>query len=344
VAVLLSLPTGCTLATGGTNTFPIYNQLVSNLFQAQAAETGTDVSSGGVPATADYAIGTWGALLENDGYSKVAGPPGTGEFSDDGMPTGCGQNITDQVRFDASGSSFAFKSYLSQIDFSIWAPYATDYASWPQAVSTTGGLGSNQGGANEALHTADIPGSVGYVNTADAALNGPFTNVVSTIANGGSHQIVWAQVENDGVKPLGSVFSTADPLTSDASPTNELANCIVNTLLPTEKAIVESWGDSYAGVLASSPIINALQPGTYPICTLTYELFWHRYGYANLATAYGANFKNIGNSAWDWASYLTSAAQGQIDIQAHDYTRIPTDGSFDAHVANAVANINFGNH
>jgi hypothetical protein len=352
VAVLLSLPTGCTLEP--RQPFSLYNQLLSNVFQGTNARSGSDASSGGVPAVGGYALGSWGALLEGDGYTpETASNPPTapGQFFDAGGAAGCSQAITGQVAANVSGESFAFKSYEAQIDANVWAPYASDYAAWPSSAVVQGeplspgatGSGSVVSNSPTALakNAAATPGSIGYADAIHAAQGsgGAFTNkvTVSTHGNGPighagtspAHDIVWAQIQNDGLTPLGPrlpAAQTADPLSSDAVPESEPANCQTSTLQAGETPPPPAF-DSWAGALASNPDIAATNPGAYPVCALTYDLAWGRYGYANLAQAYGANNLDIGLTVKDLITYITGTA-AQAAINSRDYAPIPQLSSF----------------
>jgi hypothetical protein len=226
VAVMLSLPEGCEIAAGSE--LDLTNALLSELYDAK------------IPATTNYAANTWGAFLEADSYTKVAAPPGAGQFSDNGPQTesvyrevetspgvyatklvsvtegGCVQAIRLQARYTESGTSYAFKTYLSQIKYSVWGPYADDAQNWPAPVSLEIPLTSedpsnatirtqkSEKGSQLAEDTAVTPGSAGYANSADAVKSGHFTEKATNSIQGvGTLQF---ECENVGKVESGSEY------------------------------------------------------------------------------------------------------------------------------------------
>ncbi|HEY7953506.1 MAG TPA: hypothetical protein VID70_11030 [Solirubrobacteraceae bacterium] len=338
VSVLLSLPLSCKIVSGSA--VDINTTTVPQIWEGSNPPSGSD--PGGIHAQGGYAIATWGALLTQLGYTKItSGTPEAGQFLDEGGATGCEQTIKPQVRQLASGTSFAFKSYLSQVDRPLWAGYANDNVTWPSSAVVQSdpktppaeGSQNNDSGGHLSQDTADTPGSIGYANTADAANagNGGFTNAAtsSTFGVGGStspHQILYAEVQNNGFNPVGATY--ADSLL----PASSIANCESTKLLPSDTGFPYSYTDSWFGLLVSDPNISADAGSTdYPICAITYDLVWHHYSNGNLfgktETAH-----EVANTVHDLFEYITN--QGQIDIQSHDYTRFPT--AFAAHVHQAV--------
>jgi hypothetical protein len=336
VTVMLSLPAACLIPSGSQVDLP--NKVIGQLFEGTNAPSGKD--PGGIQAQGGYAIDTWGAFLTQLGYTKTATNPPTepGTFFDGGGETGCGAAIKPQVREVASGTSYAFKTYLSQVAASVWAQFANDYTDWPtsdviQSDPLTKGPGeqTNETGGKLAANTAATPGSVGYAVAADAAGNGGFTNAAtaSTFGTGGgssaSHQILWAEIQNNGT---GAVGTYTDPLLTGSS----IANCESTKLIPSDKGFPYSYTDSWSGVVASDPNIAAdAGASDYSICALTYDLVWHHYSNTNL---YGKTeaAQDVANTVKDLFEYIIGA--GQTEIQSHDYTRFPT--GFAAHVKLAV--------
>jgi ABC-type phosphate transport system substrate-binding protein len=337
VSVLLSLPLNCKIQAGSA--VDMNSTTIPQIWEGSNAPSGSD--PGGIQPQGGYAIATWGALLTQLGYSKItSGTPTAGQFLEEGGVTGCEQTIKDQVRQISSGTTFAFKSYLSQVNRPVWLGYANDAVTWPGTVVQSDpktppaeGTQNNDSGGHLTQDTADTPGSIGYANTADAASagNGGFTNAAtsSTFGVGGStspHQILYAEIQNNGLNPEGATY--ADSLL----PASSIANCESTKLLPSDTGFPYSYTDSWYGLLVSDPNISADAGSTdYPICAITYDLVWHHYSNKNLykqtETAH-----EVANTVHDLLEYITN--QGQIDIQSHDYTRFPT--AFAAHVHQAV--------
>lgn len=338
--VMLSLPANCQLLSGSA--VNLNSTTVPQLWEATTAASGED--PGGIQAQNGYAINTWGALFSQLGYEKItSGSPASGQFLDEGGLTGCGQEIKPQVRQTSSGTSFVFKSYLAQVNPSVWAGFAADAPTWPNgSVVTTNlktGSGSeflkNDTGGNLSKNTAANPGSIGYTNAADAAnvANGGFTNGAATshFSTGApgtespAHQIVWAEVQNNGLSTSGATYT--DPIVGGS-----VGNCETSKILPAEEGFPYSYTDSWYGLLASDPNISEdASASNYPICGLTYDLVFHHYSnkhlYGQTETAH-----EVANTVRDLFEYITGP--GQIDIQSHDYTRYPT--GFQSHINNAV--------
>lgn len=338
IAVLLSLPANCKIQTGSS--VDLTNVSVGQLWEGTNPASGSD--PGGIQAQGGYAIGTWGALFTQLGYTKItSGTPGPGDFLEEGGVSGCGQAITPQVRQTASGTSYAFKNYLFQTNRGLWAQFDNDYQGWPSSAVTEEdsltppnvGHQLNDTGSHLAGNTAANPGSVGYANPADAGANGGFTAAAAsstfhTGTEGASapHQILWAEVQNNGLNPTGATF--ADPLL----PASSVANCQTSKLIPSDKGYPYSYTDSWAGVAATDPNIATDAGSTdYPICGLTYDLVWKHYGVANLFKGNPAE-PQIAATVKDLMTYIEGP--GQTDIQSHDYAGIPT--GFAAHIALAI--------
>ena len=341
VTILLSLPTGCTIPSGSS--LDITNATLGQLWEGTNPANGSD--PGGVAAQGGYAIGTWGALLTQLGYTPTATNPPTvaGTFHDDATANGCAHAIVPQVRSNAAGPSYSLKNYLSQINRNEWAQFDNDYQGWPsnavlQSDPTSSGTPAtqlNDSVAHIAGNTAANPGSVGYVTAADAAAaaNGGFTATATSstfgTGTGGTspaHQILWAEVQNNGLNPTGATF--ADPLL----PASSVANCQTTKLIPSDKGYPYSYTDSWFGVVATDPNI-ATDAGLtdYPICSISYILVWKHYGVANLFKGNPAE-PQIAATVKDLLTYIEGP--GQTDIQSHDYTGIPT--GFAAHIALAI--------
>ena len=338
VAVLLSLPVKCKLQSGSS--VDLDNATIGQLWEGTNSPSGSD--PGGIQEQGGYSADTWGAFLTQLGYTKITvGTPGAGQFLDESGATGCQQAITPQVRQTESGTSYAFKNYLTQVNRNEWAQFDNDYQGWPTTdvveedplSPPNSGNQLNDTGGHLAGNTAANPGSVGYANTSDAAGNGGFTadatsSTFGTGTGGASpaHQILWAEIQNNGLSTAGATY--ADPLL----PSSSIANCQTSKLIPSDKGYPYSYTDSWAGVSATDPNIATDAGNTdYPLCALTYDLVWRHYGVANLFKGNAAE-PDIANTVRDLMTYIEGP--GQVDIESHDYTGIPT--GFEAHIALAI--------
>lgn len=315
VAVLLSLPVGVTIDDGEVDLLNVY---------LERAVAGT------LPAAGGYDANTWGALLTANGTS----------FSEDNSDD-ANVPITVQVRVGGSGTSFAFKNYLNQIatdstnpvttDAGVWTNFLTGDQAWPATARVSDGGASNSGGGALVKSTASNPGSLGYANLADAVSsgNGGFTSTAtaSTFGSSASHQIVYALLQNNGSATSGATFAEASGDTGNLI--NAQGNC--TTSAGTVKGWTKAPSDpraSWIGVLASDTNIAAdAGPAFYPACAVTYEAAWDNYNAAGLAPGYtnvaaGITPQGTFQSVRDYLGYITSA-QGQADVEAKGYNRLP---------------------
>jgi len=365
IAVMLSLPEGCELEA--ESEVDLSNATLSELWD------------GAIPTQGGYGANTWGALLTQLGYTKIAESaefeegkkqfkdiPGTKEkvlrlngkgetVEVEEEAPGCVQAITLQARYTESGTSYAYKKYLSQINFKVWGAYADDAQNWPSKVAledpNTSGSGSkkSESGGNLAENTAATPGSVGYANTADAAKSGGLSAKATVsqfgtgeVEEGGKkvkakstkHWVLWAEVQNDGIGAEPESSGYADPLIPGEG---HAANCETSVLVPGDKAFPYSYNDSWFGVTTTDPNIrNDAKVADYPICALTFDLTWHHFQNKGL---YGKSktTEEVANTAHNLMEYITT--QGQLDIQGHYYQRVPT--AMAAHIAIAVAEVKY---
>jgi hypothetical protein len=340
IAVLLSLPTGCKIHTGSK--VDILNTTLGQLWEGTNAHSGED--PGGIQAQGGYAIGTWGAFFHQVGYTKItSGTPTEGQFLDEGGEHGCGQAIKPQVDSNVSGTAYGFKSYLNQVNSHVWSTYATDAKTWPTSavvesdpLSSGGGSESNSAEGRIAGNTAANPGSVGFADVSypTQGFHGGFTDEAtsSTFGTGHeghstAHQILWAEMQNDGVGSSSPTYT--GPVISGTG------NCQTMKLVGSESEFPFVTTGSWHGVLASDPdISDDAAASDYPICQLTYDLVWKHYSASKL---YGTTetAHEIAHAVNDLFEYII--VQGQIDDQGHGYTRFPT--GFQSHVNNEVSEI-----
>jgi ABC-type phosphate transport system substrate-binding protein len=310
---------------------------------------------------------------ENPGGKKVKVPHQKKELV---KGENCTAKIKANVRASESGTSFAFKSYLNQINPTVWAGLNTDGVTWPEKSNVikenteTSGKAkiAQEKGGQLAEAVGATPGSVGYADTADAALKGglgetaasttrpmPSSSTLEEVISEGMaenlttktletifslrpqtvkslpHQTLWAQIQDSGIaKPtLPSEFE--NPL----KPGTTTANCQGTTLIAGDKGFPLHWPSTWNGVLASDPKINEFVPIAYPLCAFTYDVAWHHYGNVEL---YGKTVtgEKMGATAKDYFEYVTG--QGITDLtNAGYYTGPPT--AMKSHIAAAVKNI-----
>jgi ABC-type phosphate transport system substrate-binding protein len=421
VAAMLSLPAGCRLKAG--NKVDLSNVGLGQLYEGERAPSGED--PGGIQAQGGYSAETWGALLTQLGYTKVAkeseqtsttftetAPEETltryeagateeevtvhskTEIENNENPGGkkvkvahqkkelvkgenCTAKIKANVRGAESGTSYAFKSYLNQINPTVWAGLNTDGITWPEKSNVikenteTSGKAKilQEKGGQLAEAVGATPGSVGYADTADAALKGglgetaaittrpvPATSTLEEVISEGMaenhttkgletiftlrpetvkslpHQTLWAQLQDSGTaKPTLGAAEFENPLKAGTT----TANCQGTTLIAGDKNYPLHWPSTWNGTLASDPAINSFVPIAYPLCAFTYDVAWHHYGNVEL---YGKTEtgEHMAATAKDYFEYVTG--QGITDLtNAGYYTGPPS--AMKSHIAAAVKNI-----
>ena len=432
IAAMLSLPAGCKIQKGSK--LDLNNVTLGQIFEAKRAPGSGD--PGGVGAQNGYVADTWGALLSQLGYARVANESelSSGKFTE-GTPeetltrykagseeevktatreevekgesetvkvanqakvnvkgSGCTQAITAQVPASESGTAYAFKAYLNQVNKTVWEPFVTDAITWPELSAmteqnpTTSEKPNSKGELelkNEtddaiAENTSANPGSIGFADTADAALQGAFGEAaipkslgtgeleevveeevenkagtgkvkIKTLekvkAKSISHQILWAQAQNTGTKAAPNSSEYVNPLQAGEAHTT---NCETNLILPVDEYFPKHWNRSWFGTLVSDPDITShagIPVTAYPLCALTYDVAWHHYRNGNLYGHEGGAGGNptelaeeMAKTAKDYFEYVLG--QGQEDLASSGYY-VSVPRAMRPFIKAAVANIGY---
>jgi ABC-type phosphate transport system substrate-binding protein len=218
----------------------------------------------------------------------------------------CEVAIKHEVRSDGSGTSFAFKNYLCQVEEAKekcpkWKEFVSDAALWPAGTGALteheegGKKVPNKGSGGEASAVKETAGSVGYVNLANAVEK----EVKKYEAKGTKF---WARVQN-----------AQEPVSGTQG------NCsTTETLTATQKKEVEENPSKWENVHLAKPTSTA-----YPVCTFTYDVGWSSYITATLEKAenYNGKGKEVKATAKGYFEYM--AGEGQAHI-AKDYTKLST--------------------
>lgn len=238
-------------------------------------------------------------------------------------PSGtCTGSITRVVRQDVSGTTFVFKTYLSQIEEptmvapcnkNSWKKMAEPENNkvWPESEKETcpSGLSpvkeaAESGGGGEVKEVKETVGAIGYANLGDAR-NGYVAK-----------ELEWLNVQNNGVKESSMTFTPtyADPGTAgtEPGPTAAKANC-ANTEYGARSGTGEV-DDDLSGLNGAHPTAT-----NYPICTLTYDVALVNYTLAEFPHA-----AEEGAATKEYLEYVTSTSGGQTAIaEKHDYDELP---------------------
>ncbi|HEY2141977.1 MAG TPA: hypothetical protein VGG98_07955 [Solirubrobacteraceae bacterium] len=245
--------------------------------------------------------------------------------------TKCTAAIKLEVRSDGSGTSFAFKQYLSQIEKKPWEEgvknYVTDEAIWPEEEGKEeknreikhkhkAETVENKGSGGVVAAVSEELGSVGYVNLANAAEAVP---AFTAYKENEKEEKFWAKIQNNGTEVT---VKSAEPVKG----TKE-GNC-PSTLTAAQEAALPK-GTTNPPVWSGFHLATSKTAVTtvYPICTLTYDLGWNKYKTANLITYFGSEAAAVeaGRTVAAYFTYMvgTGAGKGQGEIASY-YAPLPT--------------------
>lgn len=248
------------------------------------------------------------------------------------------------ARFDGSGTTFNFKSYLSLLPGAptgLWteAPVAGDNHIWPETFNAEKKQPSTVNSATKVCESAN------HICTALANGGGPLTEAVTAtngsigyadLATARKHgfymekkkddHTYWAPMQT--VSPeesdkIGSAYVEPSEIpTSNTSSSPEGANCTDADYrnYPTEGAdpTLGDWEKSIATGSTAEAIAH--EPvHAYPVCGLTYDFAWDDY-----APVYGEQGEEQAK-ARTVKDYLEAveSTQGQFQLALHDYGTLP---------------------
>jgi hypothetical protein len=307
VAVLVSLPAGCTLKVEAGKHPRIS---AKHLYEEWTHKTN------GVKGV------TWEALIENGTIEAKAGET-------------CGavgtKPTTTFARASASGTTAGFKRFFKALKSKVPA----DEKEWEEKTKTVekalsaaewpAGTGQEEEGLVEGVKVKLEKGSqlakagyenansLSYADLADMlAVNKELaaTKVVNHEANTKKYASFLVEVTN----------AEFEKTTSTASPEEESgeSNCGGVTYEPLPTA-VEGNADWSKVIEISQEKSGATN---YPICTLTYDLAWHKYKEVNAKApkAYGAEQVN---AVFALLHYVVAEKEGQVELPAKHYGKLP---------------------
>jgi len=242
----------------------------------------------------------------------------------------CQKPIIRVVRFDQSGTTFAFKSYLNAINpgrgwLTTYATGANETKEWPGAEYGSGGQCGGTAAPGKAADTTDqltsgcangngklVPvlqstdGSIGYSDLATARSLGALVNPALTAE--APTTPYWTQVQNGAGTFTEPTFSATGYQTTGARGSN--CKTVEFKDIPSgEKATFEDWSKA-SGVNSNVG---------FGICTLTYGLLFD-----DNATVYGASAGEEAKARTVkdyWENIVSPSIQGQLF--GRDYAELP---------------------
>lgn len=284
VAVVVKLPAGCTV--------PAASRKISRV--------ALDGAFG-----ASVAYRTWGAILP-----AISG-------------AGCSDKpLTRVVRFDSSGTTFAFKNYLRAITLATW-PTSLGNTAWPNDSGATATVRPAANGAGALLDTLSAQttnGGIGYADLASARARGYDS---ATVSVGGSPQAddadstLWLSVER-----------------KDGAYQSPALNDLKGTATPGSNCRNVSYSDPATGKLPSTTESWATVDGTatvtdYPLCALTYALAWEDMAKASIGHAAGRPdyTQDQARAVRDYLGYALNVNGGQAALAPNGYQALPSVNS-----------------
>jgi hypothetical protein len=222
------------------------------------------------------------------------------------------------------GTTAGFKRYLNILNSTNWGTFTATAAKsqnteWPAAahVQTT----SNTGG-ELALNVFKTPGSVGYVDQADAIAAG-FSTTLTKHGSGSTKFYSFAvELQNNGVTATkAATYKT--PEGSEGS-----SNCEgVTYNAPATVAPDIDWSGATEN--------NATKGSVYPICTLTFDLGWEHYKYIK---EYASPEETV-NGVLGFLQYVVKTGQNTKLLNEH-YAKLPAGIATEA--VNGAVSSNIG--
>lgn len=240
----------------------------------------------------------------------------------------CDKPVIRVVRFDNSGTTFAFKDYLSKINgargwLTTYQEGANGNREWPGAeFGTTGQCGATAGPgkpddatdhltsacANNATNlTAKLiatDGSIGYADVATARTASPSLAITPETNDNDTY---WTQLENGS---NAFTEATADPNGFRSTDGAKGANCSSTVFTNVPANTLADW----------APVSGVNSPTGFGLCTLTYAMLWD-----DNADVYGVSAleEERARTVKDYFTFVTSDA-GQLLLTANDYVELPS--------------------
>jgi ABC-type phosphate transport system substrate-binding protein len=241
----------------------------------------------------------------------------------------CKKPVIRVVRFDNSGTTFAFKDYLHRINgargwLSTFESGANGNREWPGATfgprtdcagtpngpgggatqetdNLTSGCSNGNGSLVAKLIATD--GSIGYSDVATARSN---NMAITPEAN--DNDTYWTQLENGKNEFKEPTFDETKGFRTDGQ---RGANCTETEFKNVSASTLDEWG-SVSGVNSEKG---------YGLCTLTYGMAWDDYAdpYSALPAALE---EQRARSVKDYFEFITT--EGQSLLFANDYASLPT--------------------
>jgi ABC-type phosphate transport system substrate-binding protein len=241
--------------------------------------------------------------------------------------TGCvtTTEIKRSVRLEGSGTTSLFKKFLGVVypkevePGKTWKQLAesANNTTWPKQEEVGHKVIRGEGNGGVAKETAATPGTIAYINLADARANKNF----SPPLGGEGKATFWAPIQHGTVKvETKSVATYADPSTNGDAEAAASSNCTETLYTNGKKRFPppltsEAWNE-----VSTSKIQKH-----YDICGFTYDLALTKYGTAEGTSGLEASKEEV-RTVFDYYTFelATGAGGGQTLLgENHDYLGLP---------------------
>jgi ABC-type phosphate transport system substrate-binding protein len=234
----------------------------------------------------------------------------------------CTAEIIHEVRSDGSGTSFAFKQYLSHIQTKPWSSFVSSADEWPTKTMASkehpegATKVPNKGGKGESMAVALAEGSIGYANAADSQGSGFGPYAKGT-------KIFWASVQDNGTVEAGAKF--AEPTVVEENEAGQKTGNCPGVLPEGFASPAKAEQPNWSNVQQAFPKVAEK---TYSICTLTYDEFWGKYTTEQLkgVNNYNSLGESVGNTMRRYCEFMVGT-EGQEDLKTkiQNYSPLPAE-------------------
>ncbi len=288
IAIVVDLPSGCSA-------------------NSTAAEGRLALSDASLQAVFAGTVKTWGKLVEENPVDTIKG-------------VGCAEDpIRPVVREDQAGTTHILKRFLGLISTAslttagggkTWNELSEGKLNtvWPTAANVK--VSSGMGDGEEAHTVLTTPGSIGYVNLAEARVKGFAPATATTF---------WVVLQRDKSRIIAYAEPSADGDTAAVSNANCKSTLYLvgngTTLTFPPPSATSAWNE----------VTSSLESKTYPLCGLTYDLAFTKYSLLP-SNATNAEETTVSN----FLDFVVNSTAGQALIAGHDYLALPSSAAIKA--------------
>jgi hypothetical protein len=229
------------------------------------------------------------------------------------------------ARSKASGTTAGFKRFLDQVKHSDWdnqveTAAKAESTTWP----STGVQVANGTGKEEAEKVYNTPNSMGYADLSDARAVG-FTQTPTQHKNGQlKYYSFIVEVQNKERQTEGPTYASPE-ISPEAEKQAEGSNCLkaeYENLAALKVGPDQDWSKA-----RQVKELEGTEGGTYPICTLTFDIAWQHYGFfKETESPFYKTDLGTADTVLDYLSYIVSEkTQKEEKLDKLHYAPLPAE-------------------